>query len=163
MIPNKKTPLPTFLPVWEQQFHKIKMLIQKEIEKPKKERKKENLKRMLRECKELKHLIKTINLENEHLLTPLSDWLKRRAESLSTLLLTPLSFEGLSIEQQVLQVTKITATLKAQPDNRAKIREEINANAPSLLEILNQFTDASKSALKANSYRDLVLIVAIVS
>ena len=106
-----------------------------------------------------KHLIKTINLENEHLLTPLSDWLKRRAESLSTLLLTPLSFEGLSIEQQVLQVTKITATLKAQPDNRAKIREEINANAPSLLEILNQFIDASKSALKANGYRDLVLIV----
>lgn len=38
MIPNKKTPLPTFLPVWEQQFHKIKTLIQKEIEKPKKER-----------------------------------------------------------------------------------------------------------------------------
>ena len=106
-----------------------------------------------------KHLIKTINLEDQNPLQPLSTWLQRRAESLSKLLLTPLSFEGLSLEQQVLQVTKITATLKAQPDNRAKIREEINANAPSLLEVLNEFIDASKLALEKKGYKDLVLMV----
>jgi hypothetical protein len=106
-----------------------------------------------------KHLIKTINLEDQNPLKPLSTWLQKRAESLSKLLLTPLSFEGLSLEQQVLQVTKITATLKAQPDNRAKIREEINANAPSLLEVLNEFIDASKLALRKKGFKDLVLMV----
>ena len=106
-----------------------------------------------------KHLIKKINLEDKNSLKPLSNWLQKRAESLSTLLLTPLSFDELSLEQQVLQVTKITATLKAQPDNRAKIRQEINTNAPSLLEVLNEFIDASKVALKKKGYKDLVLIV----
>jgi hypothetical protein len=106
-----------------------------------------------------KHLIKTINLEDKNPLKPLSTWLQKRAESLSKLLLTPLNFEDLSLEQQVLQVTKITATLKAQPDNRAKIREEINANAPSLLKVLNEFIDASKLALQNKGFKDLVLMV----
>ena len=44
-----------------------------------------------------KHLIKTINLEDQNPLKPLSNWLQKRAESLSKLLLTPLSFEGLSL------------------------------------------------------------------
>ena len=56
-------------------------------------------------------------------------------------------------------MTKITATLKAQPDNRSKIREEINANAPSLLEVLNEFIDASKLALQKKGFKDLVLMV----
>ena len=32
-----KKPLPTYLPVWESQFQKIKNLIKEEINKPKKE------------------------------------------------------------------------------------------------------------------------------
>ena len=58
-----KKPLPTYLPVWESQFQKIKNLIKEEINKPKKERKKQHLKRMLEECKQLKHLIKQIKDE----------------------------------------------------------------------------------------------------
>jgi hypothetical protein len=56
--------LPTYLPVWESQFQKIKGLIKEEIKKPKKDRKKQHLKRMLEECKELKHLILAIKDEN---------------------------------------------------------------------------------------------------
>jgi hypothetical protein len=74
-------------------------------------------------------------------------------------LLTELSFEGLSLEQQVSQITKITATIKAQPDNRKKIRDRINANAPSLLQVLNDFIDAGKKSLIKQGYKDLVLIV----
>lgn len=57
--------IPNYLPVWEQQYEKIKSLVKGEIEKPKKERKKEQLKRMLRECKELKKLILEIRGETE--------------------------------------------------------------------------------------------------
>jgi hypothetical protein len=60
-----KKPLPTYLPVWESQFQKIKNLIKEEIKKPKKERKKQHLKRMLEECKELKYLIKSIKDEHD--------------------------------------------------------------------------------------------------
>jgi hypothetical protein len=56
--------LPTYLPVWESQFQKIKNLIKEEIKKPKKDRKKQQLKRMLEECKELKYLILAIKDEN---------------------------------------------------------------------------------------------------
>lgn len=104
-----------------------------------------------------KHLIKMIDLEDKKPLKFLSNWLEKIKEGL---LLTPLNFEDLSLNHQVfLQVTEITATLKAQPDNRSKIREEINANTPSLLEVLNEFIDASKLALEKKGYKDLVLMV----
>ena len=105
-----------------------------------------------------KHLVQTIKLEDKNPLKGLSNWLKQRAQSFKDLLLTELDFEELTLEQQVSQFAKITATLKAQPDNRRKIRERINANAPSLLEALNQFIEAAKKSLPKN-YRDLVLIV----
>jgi len=106
-----------------------------------------------------KHLIQKVKFEDQNPLKGISGWLKARAESLSDLLLTELSFEGLSLEQQVSQITKITATIKAQPDNRRKIRDRINANAPSLLQVLNDFIEAGKKSLAKQGYKDLVLIV----
>ncbi len=105
-----------------------------------------------------KHLVQAINLEDKNPLKGLSNWLQQRAQSFTDLLLTQLSFEGLTLEQQVSQFAKITATLKAQPDNRREIRDRINANAPSLLEALNQFIEAAKKSLPKNC-RNLVLIV----
>ena len=57
---KEKKLIPNYLPVWEQQYQKIKDIIKSEISKPKKERKKQHLKRMLEECKELKRLIISI-------------------------------------------------------------------------------------------------------
>ena len=105
-----------------------------------------------------KHLVKEIHLADNNPLKGLSKWLQERAQSFQDLLLTELSFEGLTLQQQVSQFAKITATLKAQPDNRREIRERINANAPSLLEALNQFIKAAKKSLPKNC-RDLVLMV----
>ncbi|MGK7893850.1 MAG: ATP-binding protein [Xenococcus sp. (in: cyanobacteria)] len=105
-----------------------------------------------------KHLVQTIKLEDKNPLKALSNWLQQRTQSFQDLLLTKLSFEDLTLEQQVSQFAKITATLKAQPDNRREIRDRIHANAPSLLEALNQFIEAAKKSLPKNR-RDLVLIV----
>lgn len=57
---EEKKLIPTYLPVWEQQYFKIKDLIKAEIEKPKKDRKKHQLRLMLKECKELRKLILSI-------------------------------------------------------------------------------------------------------
>ena len=105
-----------------------------------------------------KHLVQTIKLADTNPLKGLSNWLEKRAQSFKDLLLTELSFEDPSFEAKVAQFAKITATLKAQPDNRREIRDRINANAPSLLEALNQFIEAAKQSLPKN-YKDLVLIV----
>ena len=105
-----------------------------------------------------KHLVQTIKLKDKNPLKALSNWLQQRAQSFQDLLLTKLSFEDLTLEQQVSQFAKITATLKAQPDNRREIRDRIHANAPSLLDALNQFIEAAKKSLPKDC-RDLVLIV----
>jgi len=106
-----------------------------------------------------KYLVREIKLKDTNPLKGISDWLKKRAESLSDLLLTELSFEGLNLEQQVSQFSKITATIKAKPDNRREIRDRINANASTLSPVLNEFIDAGRKSLLARGFNDLVLIV----
>lgn len=56
--------IPNYLSVWEHQYFKIKDLIKAEIEKPKKDRKKQHLRVMLKECKELRKLILDIKGNN---------------------------------------------------------------------------------------------------
>jgi len=106
-----------------------------------------------------KHLVQDIKLEDKSPLRGISDWLQKRVQNISDLLLTELSFDGLSLEQQVSQFAKITATIKAKPDNRREIRDQINANASSLSVVLNEFIDAGKKFLLKKGYKDLVLIV----
>jgi Cdc6-like AAA superfamily ATPase len=105
-----------------------------------------------------KHLIQEIKLADENPLKGLTDWLEKRSESLKDLLLTPLTLDGLSLEQKVSEFTKITATLKTQPDNRQEIRDKISQNAPTLLQALNEFIAVAKKSLPDNR-KDLVLIV----
>ena len=105
-----------------------------------------------------KHLVQAIKLADENPLKGLTDWLEKRSESLKDLLLTPLTLDGLSLEQKVSEFTKITATLKAQPDNRQQIRDKISQNAPTLLQALNQFITVAKKSLPDNR-KDLILIV----
>ena len=53
-------PVTAFLAVFEQKLTKLKTSIKDEIQKPKKERSKDRLKRFLTETKELKKLIKEL-------------------------------------------------------------------------------------------------------
>ena len=71
--------------------------------------------------------------------SPLVEWLKSRWQSLKDLALTTLKFEELKIEQQISLFAKLTATLRAVPNTRQKIREQVDIHSPSLLEALNEF------------------------
>lgn len=51
--------LPNFLTVFDQKLNNLRKLIKKELDKPKKERKKADLKRLLKQAKELKVAIHT--------------------------------------------------------------------------------------------------------
>jgi hypothetical protein len=91
-----------------------------------------------------KHLVKTIRLKNHN---PLLEWMKSRWQSLKELALTELEFEGLDLEGQIAQFGKITANLRAVPDQRREIRHRINANTPSLIEALNDFIREAQKTL----------------
>lgn len=59
MKPTEK--VTAFLPVFKQRLEWSISSLKEEIKKPKKERNKESLKRLLKEAKELKHLVKELD------------------------------------------------------------------------------------------------------
>jgi AAA ATPase domain len=71
--------------------------------------------------------------------SPLINWLKSRWQSLKDTALTEIRFEELKIEQQISLFAKLTATLRAIPTTRQKIREQVDIHSVSLLEALNEF------------------------
>lgn len=81
-----------------------------------------------------RHLVEAIKIEQHN---PLLEWMESRWESFKDLMLMEVSFQGLNLEQQISQFSKITATIKAIPDKRRELRQKINANTPSLVEALN--------------------------
>jgi AAA ATPase domain len=103
-----------------------------------------------------RHLVEAIKIQNHN---PLLDWMKERWESLKDLALTEIDFGGMSLEGQISQFAKITATLKSVPDKRRELRQRMNANTPSLIKALNDFIAEAQKALPSGQDKGLVVIV----
>ena len=101
-----------------------------------------------------RHLVEAIKLNNHN---PLLNWMKNFGELLKDSTLTDLSFEGLSLEQQISLFDKITANLRAIPDKRREFRQIINANTLLLVDALNDFIMEAKKSLPTDN-RGIVLI-----
>lgn len=104
-----------------------------------------------------RHLVEAIRLEKGH--NPLVAWMGERWEQLKDLALTEISFDGLSLEQQISQFSKITAQLKAVPDTRRELRRKLNVNTPSLVQALNDFIAEAQKQLARQGKRGLVIMV----
>ncbi|MGB3558212.1 MAG: ATP-binding protein [Geitlerinemataceae cyanobacterium] len=102
-----------------------------------------------------RHLIESIQLSAAE--NPLLNWMKERWKSLKELALTEVKFEDLKLEQQIAQFGKITANLRAVPDIRRKIRQELNQNTVSLIDAMNEFIVEAQKSLSAE-YNGLVLM-----
>ena len=61
--------------------------------------------------------------------------------------LTKISFEKLSVEAQISEFAKLTASIRAIPSERQKIRELVNPHTITLLKTLNEFIDDAKRKL----------------
>lgn len=81
---------------------------------------------------------------------PLRNWLKSRWQELKDLALTEISFEKLSVEGQISQFAKLTASLRAEPTLRHKIREKVNPHTVTLIAVLNEFLAEAKKKLPNN-------------
>ena len=102
-----------------------------------------------------RHLIEA--LKDKADATKLVNWLKDRVLALKNLALTEISFEGMGIEASISQFAKVTASLKAVPGARQKIRQEVENHTISLIEALNEFVTEAKKVIQKN-YSELVII-----
>jgi AAA ATPase domain len=102
-----------------------------------------------------RHLIEGIRLSAAE--NPLLNWMQERWKSLKELALTEVKFEDLKLEQQIAQFGKITANLRAVPDIRRKIRQELNQNTVSLIDAMNEFIVEAQKSL-SGEYNGLVLM-----
>lgn len=102
-----------------------------------------------------RHLVEEIRLQEAE--NPLLQWMKSRWTSLKELALTEVKFEDLKLEQQIHQFSKISANLRAVPDIRRKVRQELNLNTVSLIDAMNEFIVEAQRSLSAE-YNGLVLM-----
>ncbi|MBO3460794.1 ATP-binding protein [Aetokthonos hydrillicola Thurmond2011] len=88
---------------------------------------------------------------------PLLNWLKERWQELKDLALTNVSLEKLTVEAQIAQFAKITASLRTEPTLRHKIRERVNPHTLTLIAALNEFIKDATNNLPSG-YSQLVII-----
>ena len=78
---------------------------------------------------------------------PILGWLSDRWQDLKELALTEVKFEDLKVEAQIALFAKRTASIRAIPSERQKIRDKVNPHSITLLKALNEFIDDAKRKL----------------
>ena len=89
---------------------------------------------------------------------PIQDWLRDRGKELKDLALMDVSLSSLNLEQSLSVFTKLTASIRAEPTQRAKIREKVNPHTITLLAALNEFIADARQHLP-NGKTKLAMIV----
>jgi hypothetical protein len=87
-----------------------------------------------------RRLLKDLGIANAE---PIRAWLKDRTSEFKDLMLTEVKLDKLEVALSVF--SKLTASVRAEPSQRAKIRSKVNPHTVTLLNALNEFiNDASK-------------------
>ena len=102
-----------------------------------------------------RHLLQDVKQTNPD---PILHWLRDRWEGLKELGLTKVELENLGIEAAITTFGKITANLRTEPTQRAKIRQLVQPHTTTLIKALNEFIDNSKNDLPIGKTK-LVIIV----
>ncbi len=89
---------------------------------------------------------------------PIQNWLRDRGQELKELALMDVSLEKASVESSLSVFTKLTASIRAEPTQRAKIREKVNPHTITLLTALNEFIADARQHLP-NGKTKLAMIV----
>ncbi|NJM64187.1 MAG: AAA family ATPase [Acaryochloris sp. RU_4_1] len=88
---------------------------------------------------------------------PVLSWLQERAQALQEVLLTDINFSDPSVELGIKEFAKITASIRTQPTQRAKLRELLNPYTESLVAALNEFIADAKCKLPKEQQRLVVI------
>jgi hypothetical protein len=88
---------------------------------------------------------------------PVLSWLHERAQDLKAVLSTDISVTDPKVEVGVKEFAKITASIRTQPTQRAKLRELLNPYTEKLVDALNEFIADAKRKLPQNKQRLVVI------
>jgi AAA ATPase domain len=90
--------------------------------------------------------------------TPIQNWLRDRWNELKDLAQMEVSLDTFTLEQSLSVFTKLTASIRAEPTQRAKIRDKVNPHTTTLLQALNEFIMDARKKLP-NDKTKLAMIV----
>lgn len=102
-----------------------------------------------------RHLLAELKAPDQN---PVWSWLQLRMQSLKDLLGSEITLDNISVESQISQFAKLTATLKASPDTRAQIRQMIEPHTVSLISALNEFIQEAMARSHQRTTHKLVVI-----
>ncbi len=88
---------------------------------------------------------------------PVLSWLRERGQTLKEVLLTDIGLADLKAEVGVKEFAKITAGIRTQPTQRAKLRELLNPYTEKLVQALNEFIADAKRKLPQDQQRLVVI------
>jgi hypothetical protein len=89
--------------------------------------------------------------------TPVLSWLRERGQALKDVLLTDISATDPKVEVGVKEFGKITASIRTQPTQRAKLRDLLNPYTEKLVDALNEFIADAKRKLPQDKKRLVVI------
>lgn len=89
---------------------------------------------------------------------PIQNWLRDRWQELKDLARMEVAVDKINVEQSLSVFTKLTASIRAEPTQRAKIRDRVNPHTTTLLQALNEFIADARLHLP-NSKTKLAMIV----
>lgn len=88
---------------------------------------------------------------------PLISWFKERGKALYDIGQTQVVMESLNVKTLATQFAEITASIRAVPSQRSKIRDQINPHTITLVKALNEFITDAKAKLPPDK-KHLVVI-----
>lgn len=101
-----------------------------------------------------RHLLQDLRDNNPD---PILHWLRDRWKDLEELALTEVNLDSLSVKAAVTTFAKITANLRAEPSQRAKIRRLVQPHTITLLKALNEFIDEAQNQLPLGKTKLVVI------
>lgn len=91
-----------------------------------------------------RHLLRQLKDANP---SPILNWLKARVRDVKDVMLTEINIDDANVEVGLKEFAKLTATMRAQPRQRQKIRESIEPHTETLIQALNAFIEEARSHL----------------
>jgi hypothetical protein len=88
---------------------------------------------------------------------PVLSWLRERGQALQDVLLTDISVTDPKAEIGIKEFAKITASIRSQPTQRAKLRELLNPYTEKLVDALNAFIADARQKLPQDKQRLVVI------
>ena len=89
---------------------------------------------------------------------PLLTWLSDRQQDLKELAFTEIRFDDLKLETAIGLFGKLSSTIRAIPNERAKIRAKLDPHTVTLLSALNEFIEDGKRHLPSDQSQLVVIV-----